>query len=83
MRYRARQDINFSSDSKRKEHWDWRTSASLERVVLKLRKSKPTWGPKKLKIKLEELHPGLKIPAASTIGDILKSNGCITYAKEF
>jgi transposase InsO family protein len=54
-----------------------RTPEALERIVLKLRKTKPTWGPKKIKVKLEELHPGLIIPASSTIGDILKRNGCI------
>lgn len=54
-----------------------RTPKPLENLILKLRKAKPTWGPKKLNVKLGELHPGIRIPAPSTIGEILKRNGCI------
>ncbi len=33
------------------------------------------WGPRKLRVKLIAAHPALTIPAASTIGDILKRAG--------
>lgn len=48
------------------------TPKEIEDVILDLRHAKPTWGPKKLKTKLEIKHPGLMIPATSTIGEILK-----------
>ena len=51
------------------------TPKEIERLIVALRKSKPSWGPKKLKAKLESLQPGLKIPAASTIGAILGRYG--------
>lgn len=48
------------------------TPRELEELVVTLRKTKPTWGPKKLKARLAVIHPGLAFPAASTIGDILR-----------
>ncbi len=54
-----------------------RTTDEVERLVLNLRLMRPTWGPKKLKVKLGELHPGLKFPAASTMGDLLDRHGLI------
>ena len=33
------------------------------------------WGPKKLRVKLGALHPKLPVPAASTIGDWLRTRG--------
>jgi transposase InsO family protein len=53
------------------------TANELERLVVDLRAVHPTWGPKKLKERLETLHPGIKFPAASTIGDILVRFGLI------
>lgn len=45
--------------------------------VLELRKQHPTWGPKKLKQRLETLCPDLAVPAVSTIGEILKREGLV------
>lgn len=64
-------------ESRRPLHIPHRTANEIERLVLNLRMMRPTWGPKKLKVKLDELHPGLKFPAASTIGDLLDRNGLI------
>lgn len=44
--------------------------AKVEEII-KLRKQHPTWGPRKLKERLERLHPEIRWPAASTIGVIL------------
>jgi len=35
------------------------------------------WGPKKLRVKLRELHPDMAVPAASTIGDWLRREGLV------
>lgn len=51
-------------------------SAILERII-DLRKRHPTWGPKKLKVRLHDLEPGVKWPAASTIGVVLKDAGLV------
>lgn len=51
------------------------TAKEIEDLVLELRSSKPTWGPKKLCERLHRLHPGVKFPVPSTMGDILKRCG--------
>lgn len=49
-----------------------RTPKSTEGLILKLRKTKPSWGPKKLRARLELDHPDIHMPAESTIDEILK-----------
>lgn len=49
-----------------------KTPEEIEKLIIKLRKKRSTWGPKKLKVKMGEIHPGITIPASSTIGEILK-----------
>jgi putative transposase len=50
---------------------------AVVQAVLELRQRWPRWGPKKLRVKLGELHPELPVPAASTIGDWLRREGLI------
>ena len=54
-----------------------KTSGEVEDLVVEMRKKRPSEGPKKIKERLVKLHPGLELPAASTIGDILKRRGFI------
>ena len=54
-----------------------KTSEEVEGLVVKLRRTYPSWGPRKLRVALEAAHPMLEIPAASTIGEVLKRNGMI------
>ena len=42
-----------------------------------LRGKHPTWGPKKLRERLKRLRPEMRVPAASTIGEILKREGLV------
>jgi transposase InsO family protein len=51
--------------------------AECSQAVLGLRQRWPHWGPKKLRVKLVELHPELPVPAASTIGDWLRRKGVV------
>jgi transposase InsO family protein len=44
-------------------------------AVLAIRRRHPRWGPLKLRVVLGRQQPGLVLPAASTIGDILKRHG--------
>jgi putative transposase len=50
---------------------------AVVQAVLALRERWPGWGPKKLRVKLPELHPELAMPAASTIGDWLRREGLV------
>ena len=44
----------------------------VAQLIVGLRRRRPHWGPRKLKAVLEHKHPELSIPAASTIGDLLR-----------
>ena len=44
-------------------------------LILGLRASRPTWGPRKLLARLDGAHPGRSWPAASTVGDLLRREG--------
>ncbi len=53
-----------------------KASDEVVSALVELRKEHPSWGPKKLKARLETL--GRKdVPAASTIGDLLKRHGLV------
>ncbi len=52
-------------------------SPEVREVILALRSRYPTWGPKKLAVKLAEQHRDLVIPAPSTIGDLLAAAGLV------
>ena len=52
-------------------------AAQTAELLLALRDRHPTWGPRKLRARLGELHPLVRLPAASTIGDLLKRSGRI------
>jgi putative transposase len=53
------------------------TPQAVVDLVLRARKDHPTWGPRKLKARIERQFPGLLVPAASTIGTILKQHGLV------
>lgn len=55
-----------------------KVSQLLRREILSLREKHPTWGPKKIRRILRGRSPSLSWPAASTIGEILRREGCVT-----
>jgi transposase InsO family protein len=55
---------------------------AVVQAVLGLRQRWPHWGPKKLRVKLVELHPELPVPAASTIGDWLRREGVVGRSRQ-
>lgn len=52
------------------------TPTSVLDALLELRKERPTWGPKKLRTCLESQGVE-RVPAASTIGELLKKHGLV------
>jgi transposase InsO family protein len=46
-------------------------------AILSIRRRHPRWGPRKLLVLLRRQQPRIVLPAASTIGDILKRNGLV------
>lgn len=63
-------------------------SETVRDAVLELRRERPSWGPKKLKAYLERLEHGKaeeqqrRMPAASSIGDLLKQEGLIVKRRK-
>ena len=53
-----------------------KTADELVEALVELRKEHPSWGPKKLKARLQALGRS-DVPAASTIGDLLKKHGLV------
>jgi len=52
-------------------------SEEIVRRVVELRGEHPFWGPRKLRARLRMLDGGVVLPAASTIGEILRRHGLI------
>ena len=63
--------------SRRPRRFPNRTRAEIEDLILAARERYPTWGPKKLEVLLEQENPGVAIPVASTIGEILSRSGLV------
>lgn len=52
-------------------------AAQVAELLVKARREHPTWGPRKLLALLHRQQPELKLPAASTVGDVLKREGLV------
>ena len=51
------------------------TAPEVVTLLLATRKQYPSWGARKLLARLAERYPGLRLPAPSTAGDLLKRHG--------
>ena len=49
----------------------------IVQAVVAMRRQHPRWGPRKLKVVLRRKQPRMFLPAASTIGDLLKRQGLV------
>jgi putative transposase len=58
-----------------------RTSVAVTAQIVALRRKYPSWGPRKLRARLQIDHPEMAWPAASTIGDILRREGLVRPRK--
>lgn len=65
---------NLSRRPKRSPH---ATRALIVDWFVAERRKHPHWGPRKLRVVLSRKHRGVHLPAASTIGDILKRHGLV------
>lgn len=59
----------------------WALDAKVTAVVIAARKAHPTWGPRKLLDWLTPRQPDLQLPAASSVGDLLKREGLVKPRK--
>ena len=54
-----------------------KTPPEVEALVVEARQRHPTWGPRKLIPWIAKRHPDVALPAASTVGTILKRHGLV------
>lgn len=52
-------------------------SSEVRFTILALREAHPTWGPKKLRVVLRQRLPEKHWPATSSIGELLRREGCV------
>jgi transposase InsO family protein len=62
-------------------HCPHRIRPEIEALLLEARRAHPSWGPKKLVVVLATRHPGLVLPAPSTVGELLKHQGLVVPRK--
>jgi putative transposase len=56
-------------------------SGTVRREILSLREKHPFWGPRKLRVILARRSPDISWPASSTIGELLRREGCVRPSK--
>lgn len=79
-RYLKEGDECFQDKSRRPKSSPNRTAPELEKAVLEIRRANRTWCGRKIRKRLQELEHK-RVPAASTITEILRRNGCIEEAE--
>jgi transposase InsO family protein len=76
-RFRAEGRPGLSDRSRAPHESPHKISLAVRREILSLRENHPTWGPKKLRIVLKRRLPEKHWPAASSIGELLRREGCV------
>jgi transposase InsO family protein len=76
-RYAAAGALGLRDQSRAPHRCPHAVSPEVREAILALRRRYPTWGPKKLAVKLEQQRPRVVVPAPSTIGDILATAGVV------
>lgn len=76
-RYKEAGPEGLGDFSRRPNRHPNRTPEEIQELVLTARGEHRTWGPKKLRALLQRQHPGVQIPAASTIGELLSREGLV------
>lgn len=54
-----------------------RISEEMALLLLEMRRAHTDWGPRTILARLATVHPELKLPAASTVGDLFKRSGVV------
>lgn len=75
-RYAQLGALGLEEQSRAPKHTPHKTRPEIVELVLKEKRAHPTWGPRKLKVVLEQ-RLGHVMPAASTLGEILERAGLV------
>lgn len=77
-RYHQQGVTGLEDRSRAPKRRPWALSAEMAKRLIALRKKRPSWGPRKMLGYLELHHPELELPAASTVGELLRREGLVT-----
>lgn len=81
-RYRKLGPEGLFDESKRPITHPHQTKEEIKKLVLDLKREKPTWGPAKLLVQLQKRHPGVRIPSRATIYLLLDRNGLVQKRRQ-
>lgn len=76
-RFREEGRPGLSDRSRAPHETPHKISLEVRREILALREKHPTWGPRKLRVVLRRKLPEKHWPAASSIGELLRREGCV------
>jgi len=74
-RYRSEGSAGLADRSRAPRRHGREMAPEVAEAILELRRERPHWGPRKLRVILENRHPEVSWPAPSTIGDLLRRHG--------
>lgn len=74
-RYQAGGEAGLAPRSRAPRRSPQQLSLGVQQAILALRVGHPSWGPRKLRARLQALHPTDEWPAASSIGALLQRRG--------
>lgn len=75
QRYEAEGPSGLEARSRAPHGHGRRMAPEIAEAILALRRDRPHWGPRKLRVVLQAQHPEVIWPAPSTIGDLLRRHG--------
>lgn len=81
-RYKAKGAAGLFDESRRPRTAPHRTPQPTRELLASLKRKHPTWGPKKIRDLALRRHQGVEIPAATTVGTILRSYGLSNSRKK-
>src|SRR2546426_1097687 len=67
----------FEDRSRRPRRSPNAVSLDVEEAIVEVRKQRPHWGPKKLRVVLAKANPDMKLPSESTIAAVLRRRGLV------
>jgi transposase InsO family protein len=71
------QGMSFGDRSRRPHRSPTAISTEVEAAIVELRRQRPHWGPKKLRVVLGKQSPELALPSESTFAAVLKRHGMV------
>ena len=75
LRYRAHGLAGLQEASRAPHRVPWAIAEREAAAIVALRRAHPSWGPKKLRVRLQHHAPAQEWPAPSTIGELLRRQG--------